>query len=95
MKVIFEFDRYEDAELIEIHNNAEKKEIAINDFDQYLRQINKHGEEQFCKEVLDEWIKNQKEYGDGNITDPPSGELILTAIQMARTKLWELLNEKE
>jgi hypothetical protein len=50
-KVIFEFDYYEDGDLIDEHKNCVSTKAAIQDFDNWLRSIVKHGEEK--DQILD------------------------------------------
>jgi len=51
-KIIFEFDIYEDADLIETHNNALKNEIAIDKIIAIKRQIEK-SDFNYCADTLD------------------------------------------
>ena len=64
--VKFEFDYYEDKELIEIHNQCVSVKSAIQDFDNWLRGIVKHGEEEDQKMDLEKVREKLYEFFNDN-----------------------------
>jgi hypothetical protein len=49
VKVIFEFDKYEDADELEVHLQASGMYAVLTDLDEWMRQKVKYGTEQEAK----------------------------------------------
>ena len=59
MKIIMEFDPYEDREEWEIHTKAHKRAILEYEIENYLRQIDKHRDLSADQEILFDEIRDK------------------------------------